>query len=153
MASSNYTPNLHLSAWDASDRPKRADFVSDNTIIDTQLGGHIANGNIHLNADEKAKLDEPYVVMMYAGNGEAQRTITLDFHPKFVFIYKRGVPFVSYSNSVNVVNAASASYGQGGSVGVSVTSTGVSVSESSASNGVRVSLNENLAQYTLIAFK
>ena len=57
MATSNYTPNLHLSAWEATDRPKRADFVSDNTIIDTQLGGHIANGNIHLNADEKARLN------------------------------------------------------------------------------------------------
>lgn len=153
MATSNYTPNLHLSAWEASDRPKRADFVSDNTIIDTQLGGHIANGNIHLSADEKAKLDEPYICMMYAGNGETQRTIPLDFHPKFVFIYKRGVPFVTYSNGVNVVNAATGSYGQGSSVGISVTSTGVLVGESAASDGIRVSLNENLSQYTLIAFK
>lgn len=153
MASSNYTPNLHLNAWDASDRPKRADFVSDNTIIDTQLGGHIANTGVHLSAAEKALLDEPYITMMYAGNGESQRTIALDFHPKFVFIYKRGVPFVTYSNGVNVVNAASGSYGQGASAGISFTGTGVVVSESEASGGVRVSLNENLAQYTLIAFK
>ncbi len=153
MASSNYTPNLHLSAWEASDRPKRADFVSDNTIIDTQLGGHIANNSIHLSTAEKALLDEPYISMMYSGNGESQRTIALDFHPKFVFIYKRGVPFVTYSNGVNVINAASGSYGQGASVGISVTGTGVLVSESAASNGIRVSLNENLAQYTLIAFK
>ena len=153
MATSNYTPNLHLSAWEASDRPKRADFVSDNTIIDTQVGGHIANSNIHLSADEKAKLDEPYVSIMYAGTGESQRTIPLDFHPKFVFIYKRGVPFVTYSNGVNVVNSAGGSYGQGSSVGISLTSAGVLVCESEASNGIRVSLNENLAQYTLIAFK
>ena len=37
MATSNYTPNLHLNAWEETDRPKRADFVSDNQIIDTQL--------------------------------------------------------------------------------------------------------------------
>jgi hypothetical protein len=153
MATSNYTPNLHLSAWEASDRPKRADFVSDNTIIDTQLGGHIANNSIHMNADEKAKLNEPFVSVMYAGNGESQRTIPLDFHPKFVFIYKRGVPFVSDSNGVNVVNAACGSYAQGSSVGISVTSTGVTVVESMVSSGIKVSLNENLAQYTLIAFK
>ncbi len=153
MATSNYTPNLHLSAWEASDRPKRADFVSDNTIIDTQLGGHITNGNIHMSAADKAKLDEPFVCVLYAGNGEAQRIIALDFQAKFVFVYKRGVPFVTYSNGVNVVNAASGSYGHGSSGGISVLSTGVSVSETAASNGVRISLNENLTQYTLIAFK
>ena len=57
MASSNYTPNLHLSAWNASDRPKRADFVSDNTIIDTQLGGHIANSGIHVSAGGESARD------------------------------------------------------------------------------------------------
>ena len=153
MATSNYTPNLHLSAWEASDRPKRADFVSDNTIIDTQLGGHIANQNIHLTSGEKALLNEPFVCMMYSGTGESQRTISLDFHPKFVFIYKRGVPFVTYSNGVSVVNAASGSYGMGASVGISLVSAGVSVSETEAANGIRVNLNENNAQYTMIAFK
>lgn len=154
MATSNYTPNLHLSAWDASDRPKRADFVSDNTIIDTQLGGHLANGNVHVTAAEKAKLSEPFVTMMYAGDGESQRTITLDFQPKTVFVYRRNVPFVTYDNSVNVVNAACGVYGQGASKGVTVTSSGVVVNEeATATDGVRVSLNENYAQYTLIAFK
>lgn len=153
MASGSYTPNLHLNAWEASDRPKRADFVSDNTIIDTQLGGHLANGNIHLSAAEKALLNEPYVSMMYAGNGESERTIELDFRPKFVFIYKRGVPFVTYSNGVNVVNSAAGSYGQGASVGITVTNTGVVVCEGTATNGIRASLNENLTHYTLIAFK
>ena len=153
MASSNYTPNLHLSAWNASDRPKRADFVSDNTIIDTQLGGHIANSGIHVSAAEKAKLSEPFVSMRYAGTGESQRVIALDFHPKFVFVYKRGVPFVTYSNNVNIVNAAVGSYSHGSTAGISMTSSGVSVSESEASNGIKLNLNENNAQYTLIAFK
>ena len=34
MASSSFTTHLGLCNWDASDRPKRADFVSDNNILD-----------------------------------------------------------------------------------------------------------------------
>ena len=91
--------------------------------------------------------------MMYAGTGESQRTIALDFRPRFVVVYKRNVPFVAYSNGVNAVNAAAASYSHGSTAGISLTSNGVSVIESEASNGVKVNLNENNAQYTLIAFK
>ena len=153
MATSNYTTNLHLSAWEDTDRPKRADFVSDNQIIDTQLGGHILNGALHFTAAEKAKLAEPYVAAAYVGTGDAQRTITLNFQPKMVFVYKRGVPFITYGSSVNVVNAAVGFYANGASVGISITTTGVIVTETGASNGVRVSLNENGSQYTIIAFK
>lgn len=154
MATSNYTPNLHLSAWTDSDRPKRADFVSDNSIIDTQLGGHIADSGIHMTAAEKEKLAEPYVLTLYSGTGESQQAINLGFRPKLVFVYKRGVPFVNYSSSVNVVNAACTAYGFGTSGGISITSNGVSVSEqATAENGVRISLNADGGQYTLIAFK
>ena len=155
MATSNYTPNLHLSAWADSDRPKRADFVSDNTIIDTQLGGHLADSTIHVTAAEKAKLSEAFTCSLYAGSGESQRTISLAFQPKMVFIFKRGVPFVTYSNGVNTVHAAAGCYGHGASVGISITSSGVLVSESAQAdaNGIKVSLNENGSQYTIIAFK
>lgn len=154
MASSNYTTNLHLNAWTDSDRPKRADFVSDNSIIDTQLGGHILNSAIHLTASEKDKVDEPFVFRLYAGSGEAERTISLNFTPKFVMAFKRGVPPVEYSNGVNTVNSAYASYGHGSTVGISLSSSGVTVSESSSAvNGIKVSLNESGSQYTMIAFK
>ena len=154
MATSNYTPNLHLSAWADGDRPKRADFVSDNTIIDTQLGCHIANNSVHVTAQEKAKISEPFVSIIYSGSGESSRTIILGFQPKMVFVYKRGVPFVTYSGGVNLVNAACGFYGNGTSVGISIASTGVNVSQSAeASNGVKVCLNESGSQYTVIAFK
>lgn len=153
MATSSYTPNLHLSAWEDTDRPKRADFVSDNQIIDTQLGGHLADTVIHLTAAEKAKVTEPFVSAGYSGSGEQQRTITLSFQPKMVFVYKRGVPFVTYANGVNTVNAACAYYGHGSSAGISITTNGVIVGESEASNGVKISLNESGYQYTVIAFK
>lgn len=154
MASSNYTPNLHLSAWADGDRPKRADFVSDNTIIDTQLGGHLANSDVHVTAQEKAKITEPFVSSMYAGSGESSRAISLGFQPKMVFVFKRGVPFVAYSGGVNNVYAACGYYGNGTSAGISITSTGVTVTQASeASNGVKVCLNESGGQYTIIAFK
>lgn len=154
MATSNYTPNLHLSAWADSDRPKRADFVSDNTIIDTQLGGHIANSGIHLTAQEKAKISEPYVSLIYSGTGESTHSFTLEFQPKAVFVYRRGVPFVKYSGGVNYVYAASGYFGHGASVGISITTNGVTVSQSAeASDGVKVCLNESGCQYTIIAFR
>ncbi|MBQ9680457.1 MAG: hypothetical protein IJV48_07245 [Ruminococcus sp.] len=154
MATSQYTPNLHLNAWTDSDRPKRADFVSDNTIIDTQLGGHIADSAIHLNAEERAKLTEPFTFALYAGSGETTRTISLGFRPKFAIVFKRNVPPVVYSGGVNIVNAGYACYGHGSSTGLSVTGTGVTVSEAAAAtDGVRVSLNESGSQYTIVAFK
>ena len=154
MASSNFTPNLHLCAWTESDRPKRVDFVSDNNTIDTQLGGHIADGSIHLTSAEKAKLSDPFVCVPYAGSGEAERTISVGFVPKFAIVYKRGASPVTYAGSVNIVNSGYAYYGSGGTVGIAISSSGVVVNEAaSATGGVRASLNENGSQYALIAFK
>lgn len=154
MSTSNYTPNLHLSAWADSDKPKRADFVSDNNIIDTQLGDHIANTGIHVTAQEKAMISEPFVSALYAGSGESSRTISLGFQPSMVFVFRRGVPFVTYGSSVNNVYAACSVYGHGASVGIGITSNGVQVTQSAqASDGVKVCLNESGCQYTIIAFK
>ena len=153
MASSNYTSNLHLCAWSAGDRPKRADFVSDNTIIDTQLGGHLANGNIHVTASEKQLLSEPFALKTYSGSGESSRTVVLDFAPRLVIIYKRSAPPVAFDNGVNVVNCGVTGSGASGSGGISVSGTNVTVSETAAVSGTRLSLNESGSQYTLIAFR
>ena len=155
MASSNYTANLHLSDWAETDRPKRADFVADNNIIDSALGGHIANSGIHVTAAEKAKISEPFAVAVYAGSGASQRTISLAFTPSFVIVYKRDMPAVTYSNGESVAHSACASYGHGAAYGLSITTSGVIVNEDSSANqdGVRASLNESGSQYTVIAFK
>ena len=154
MASSNFTSNLHLSAWTGSDRPKRADFVSDNNIIDTALGGHIANSGIHVTADEKARISQPFDVRIYAGSGESERTISLGFTPSFVIVYRRGVPPVAYSGGANVVYSGYACYGHGSTTGLMINSSGVIVMETTVNaEGVRVSLNESGSQYTLIVFK
>ncbi|MBQ3417420.1 MAG: hypothetical protein IJH32_06270 [Ruminococcus sp.] len=153
MASTNHTPNLGLCQWAASDKPKRADFVSDNSIIDTALGGHIANAALHLTASEKAKLNESFVVRAYAGTGESSRAITVDFQPTLALVYKKNAPPVSYSSGNILVNFAVAAYGFGGSSGLSVTSTGITVSQASVTGGVGVDLNVNEEQYVAVIFK
>lgn len=153
MASTNHTPRLGLCQWASSDKPKRADFVSDNSIIDTALGGHIADTAIHLSAAEKEKLNESFVVRSYAGTGEPSRVITVDFQPKFALVYKKNAPPVSYSSGNIIVNSAYAAYGFGGSQGLTVSSAGITVAQTSASGGVAVNLNENEEQYVAVIFK
>ena len=154
MASSNYTSNLHLCAWADSDRPKRADFVSDNNIIDTQLGGHILNDDIHLSAAQQDKLNTPFTVSVYQGNGSAERTIQLDFTPRFALVFKRGAIPAGFIDSINTANCGFATNGYGFTTGISITTSGVIVRQiAQNADGVCVSLNENGTQYTLIAFK
>ncbi len=153
MASSNYTSNLHLCAWSDTDRPKRADFVSDNAIIDAQLGGHLANGSLHMTAAEKEKVAEPFAYKAYAGSGESSRTIALDFAPKMVIVFKRNQPLVTLDNGVTVINNGVACYGASGSGGVTISGTNVTVTETAASSGSRISLNASGSQYTVIAFR
>ena len=154
MASSNHTTNLGLCSWAATDRPKRADFVSDNSIIDSALGGHIADTTIHMTTAEKTKALVPFESFIYSGNGEASRTIGTTFRPAFAVVFKRGEAPMEYTGGVNVVNSAYAYYGHGGTAGLSISSTGVVVTqESAASDGRRISLNEQDCQYTLVAFK
>ena len=58
MSSTNKTANLGLNSWIESDRPKRTDFVSDNTIIDNVLGNHVKDNGVHLTAEEKQTFHE-----------------------------------------------------------------------------------------------
>ncbi len=154
MASSSFTSNLGLCNWAADDRPKRADFVSDNQIIDTALGGHIADAGIHLTQAEKEKALVPYISMVYAGNGEDNRAVITSFAPKFVMVFKRYSGFTSYENGITVIHAGAAAYGNGGTEGVSINSSGFTVrQQNTAVNGRRISLNENDCQYMAVLFK
>ena len=154
MASSNFTPKLGLSNWAAGDRPKRADFVSDNGIIDKVLGTHIADTAMHMSAEEKDKALLPVESFIYGGTGDAVRTILTGFRPSFAIVFKRGEPQIRLAGGVTIVNSGYASYSQGGTAGVGITSNGVQVQqEAAASDGQRISLNEEGCQYTLIAFK
>lgn len=154
MASSSYTSNLGLCNWAATDRPKRADFVSDNNILDTTVGGHIADTTMHLTAAEKEKALSPYTTMIYAGTGADNRALTTDFAPKLVMVFKKNAPMTEYAGGTTVINSAVSAYAHGGSAGVSITSTGFVVRQQAlAENGKRFSLNEDGEQYCAVVFK
>ena len=150
MASSSKTANLGLNNWAASDRPKRSDFVSDNTIIDSKVGGHINNAQIHLSPDERDKLEQSTRVVQYQGTGAQSRDITLPFEPAFVIVYKKGEPPASYSSNYATVNTAFAAAESSVTGGVTLDGTTLTVTQStSASNGVFYNLNKQYSQYII----
>ena len=154
MASSSFTPHLGLCNWSENDRPKRADFISDNGIIDTVLGGHVADTDVHMSAAEKSKALTPFDIEIYAGTGESSQTVTTAFRPSVVLVFKKNEAPVSVQSGVAVVNSAYAVYGTGSSSGIAIGSAGVTVSqEATAQNGRRLSLNEEGCQYVMILIK
>ena len=154
MASSSFTANLGLCNWAATDRPKRADFVSDNNIIDNTVGTHIADTNVHMTAAEKEKALQPCKTYMYAGDGESTRTIATDFAPKMVIVFKKNAAPTEYSDGVTVINSAFSTYTHGSSAGLNVTSSGFVVQQQAQASGTsRISLNETGCQYAAVAFR
>ena len=68
MAASEKTAVLGLSLWAGTDKPRRADFVSDNTALETLVGGHLGDSDLHLDETRRTRLDEPFTVRTYTGN-------------------------------------------------------------------------------------
>ena len=67
MAASKKSTVLGLCLWEGTDKPRRVDFVADNEAIESQLGGHIQNDNLHLNDTRRKRLDTPTEVRTYTG--------------------------------------------------------------------------------------
>lgn len=65
MAASKKSTVLGLCLWAGTDKPRRVDFVADNEAIESQLGGHIQNDNLHLNDTRRKRLDTPTEVRTY----------------------------------------------------------------------------------------
>ena len=65
MGSSSRTENLGLNRWIKSDRPVMEDFNADNEIVDSILGEHISNDEIHLNETQRQALALPYDMYIY----------------------------------------------------------------------------------------
>lgn len=153
MASSNKTTNLGLSQWLSTDSPKRSDFVSDNNIIDNILGNHINDANLHLSADEKTRVSEPYIIYTAYGSGEESTYLNVGFTPTLVFIFKKNAPFTEYSDSQTVVNSC---------VATSVGTTGGAIIEDNkvylyqqedTKAKILYNLNEKTAEYIVIVFR
>ena len=54
MPSSSKTNYLSLNHWSAGDKPKMADFNSDNQRIDNAIQAHEQNGALHLAGNQSA---------------------------------------------------------------------------------------------------
>ena len=94
MGSSSRTENLGLNRWIKSDRPVMEDFNADNEIVDSILGGHISNDEIHLNETQRQALALPYDMYIYHGTGVQNRTIELgfDFEPRLCILLAVSAP-------------------------------------------------------------
>lgn len=105
MSSNSKTPILGLNSWAGSDKPKRADFNYDNEVIDTVIGGHINNPEVHLTSEERTKLNAPFFIGHYIGDDVNTRVIDLDFTPSLLIIFAHGAPLSAYDKTKDHVYA------------------------------------------------
>lgn len=152
MPSINKTPYLGLHMWDSSDRPTRADFVSDNYAIDSAVGNHVNNTVIHLSEEEKGKITQPYVFAVLQGTDEETRSYTLDFTPSVVIYFAASTPAVTTESGSTVVNQAFSIFGYGSSGGLSIGNNVLKIKQKEIDN-VLYNLNNSSKQYYLVAFK
>lgn len=161
MASTNKTPNLNLNSWLGTDQPTRTDFVYDNTTIDTTVGGHILDTDIHVNSTQKQKLEQPFEVNSISGNGNATRTINLSFAPSLVIYYQKGYPFTGYNSTSDYTICRAGIVGlisgfSSASLGLSLSGTTLTVNQSTTepeAGGNFINLNANGSQYGYVAFR
>ena len=157
MPTENKTTNLQLNSWLATDKPKREDFVSDNTIIDTILGNHVNNTDIHLSGNLMDTINDKFAWGTIAGNGQESKTITLSFTPKFFIVYLMNQPPIKYNsdNGYTLCSFAIGSSYYGCTKGLSISGANVTVKQSTStpSDGVFLNLNRSLGMYIYFAIK
>jgi len=95
---------------------------------DLLCGSHIGNHDIHLSATQKARVDNPFRVGTYLGDGTASQGVSLGFRPSAVFVCARQYPpahpnFAAQNTQAYFGFAA----GNFGSMGVEITATGFRV--------------------------
>ena len=142
MPSTNKTNHLGLNQWKESDRPVRNDFNSDNLLVDTALGEHLANGNIHVTAEEKSYIKDWLLSYSYTGTGESSRAFVLGEKIRFVMIFAKDKPLAGYSAFGYLALGCS----QG--LTVSASGTGFTVSHDTS-----IKLNEEGTQYRVVMLK
>ncbi len=157
MASTSKTTNLGLSLWEAADMPERLDFRQDNEQLETLVGTHINNMNMHLTATEKNLVQSPYEVYTYTGDGIEQRDIYLTGTPKLVLAFAVGKPAVQQDSSYTKVYFSIAQ-NTSASAGISVSGKRVRVTQqteataAATGDGMRLCMNESGVSYVLFTF-
>lgn len=151
MASTNKTTNYGLNQWIGSDIPKRADFNSDNSIIDSTLGTHILNKDIHITAAERTLWNTQCVVGFYLGTGSATREINVGYQPKVVIVYAVDKPIGS--NTTNSYSAIGTKNSP--SLGIEITPLGFKLYNGAASalEGITPMVNAQNVDFGYIILK
>lgn len=157
MPSSSKTSYLNLNYWTASDKPKMADFNSDNQKIDGALQEHVQNAVLHLKGGQSAWISQPFASGSYTGNGAATRTVTLGFRPALLVILPQayGPLEVDTVQQTPILRFAMAADSQGSS-GVTIADNGFTVKQAQSAplaGMAKVCLNENNVTYRYFAMK
>ena len=146
---------LGLCLWEGRSKPRRVDFVADNEAIESQLGGHIQNDNLHLNDTRRKRLDTPTEVRTYTGTGAASRTILFGFSPSAVIVFAVDKPFSQATTGCTKQYAGIAADGQN-SLGVTLSTAQVTVRQTQTAptdGSGMASLNESGVTYAVLAFR
>ncbi|MBR5772485.1 MAG: hypothetical protein IKY00_04640 [Clostridia bacterium] len=136
--------------------PAQSSDIEFPSFLDKTLlcGSHIRDESIHLSAARQAFLDEPFVCGTYFGTGEGTRSFSPGFRPAAVILAASGCPPFAAENGQTKIYSALAA-GQGGTLGLSITSSGFRVENGASygSGGAFPALNESGVIYTYAALK
>ena len=152
MAASEKTAFLGLSLWAGTDKPKRSDFVEDNEALETLVGGHLQNNDLHLNAARLARVDAPFEVRTYTGTGAENRSIVFGFAPRAVMVFAVGKGAAEYNGTCTKQYAGFSVEGQH-SLGVELSTIQAVVHQQSEAEGSCAALNETGVVYVMLAFR
>lgn len=157
MPSSSKTNYLKLNHWSAGDKPKMADFNSDNQLVDSAIQEHAQNTAMHLQGNQSAWIQQPFVSGAYAGSGEKTKSVTLGFRPGLVVILPQGYgPLeLDTTRQTPVIRFAIGADGYGSS-GLAITDNGFTVTQDQSlplAGLAMVSLNQSKVTYHYFAIK
>ncbi len=157
MPSSAKTSYLQLNSWSAGDKPKMADFNSDNQKVDSAFQGHVQNTALHLQGNQSVWVAQPFVTGTYTGDGSEERTVTLGFKPALLVVLAQGYGPLELDTVQDnpLLRFAMAADGQG-STGVTLTDTGFTARQAQSSplaGMTKTCLNQENVTYRYFAIK
>jgi hypothetical protein len=121
---------------------------------DLLCGTHIADGDIHLTAPQRERLDAPFRAGMYMGTGAASLSINIGAKPYAVFVACQGLPPVhpNFSTAASQVYFGFATE-HSHSMGLELTNTGFLLRMGSSYNigATSAALNAGGNQYVYLA--
>lgn len=153
----NHKTSLGLNSWLGTDKPKRIDFVEDNTLLDSLLTAHFNDTEKHLSVDDRTMLSQAFVMGNYLGDGQAQQTITMPFEPRMVLVFFMNRPAIYYRSSGGYYENNFAIALKGSAMGgARLNGATLTVSEDQtapAAGGIRMNLNSQDSAYAYVAFR